>query len=67
MLAVGSFLPSPYQHLERADDARLAYRRAKALGKSDTDLERWLLTQPGNDDLQTVRDWLDETQHEPAQ
>ena len=54
-------LAKSYQHLDRADDARLAYRRAKALGKTDDAIEQWLATQPGQDAWQTVRDWLGET------
>jgi len=60
-------LAKSYQHLDRPDDARLSYRRAKALGKNDDDLERWLAQQSESDDLEVVRDWLGDPQQALAQ
>ena len=52
-------LAKSYRFLERRSDARLAYERAAALGKTDPELAAWLAL-PGSDesDMAIVHDWL---------
>jgi len=52
-------LAKSYRFLERAEDARLAYRRAAALGKTDAELAAWLALQGSNEpDMTLVHGWI---------
>jgi hypothetical protein len=52
-------LAKSYRFLERPGDARLAYQRAAALGKTDPELAAWLSLQGSDEaDLTIVHNWL---------
>ena len=52
-------LARSFQHLDKPDDARLAYVRARALGRRDAALEQWLGSESApDDDLAVVQQWL---------
>jgi cytochrome c-type biogenesis protein CcmH/NrfG len=52
-------LAKSYRFLERPDDARLAYQRAAALGKTDPELSAWLALQGSDEaDLTIVHGWI---------